>query len=71
MGLLEVWDGVFVRIKRNDKVHLAWCVTGVIACLVLYGVLQVWGCGACGPIRNSVQAAAPAPAGDPAALHRL
>ena len=29
------------RIRKNDKVHVAWCVGGVIGCLVLYGVLQV------------------------------
>ncbi|GAB4819307.1 hypothetical protein N2152v2_006353 [Parachlorella kessleri] len=30
------------RIRKNDKVHVAWCVGGVIGCLVLYGVLQVY-----------------------------
>lgn len=31
------------RIKKNDKVHLAWCCGGVIGMLVIYGVLQVGG----------------------------
>ncbi|GLC44683.1 hypothetical protein PLESTB_000974700 [Pleodorina starrii] len=28
------------RIKANDKVHIAWCVVGIVGCLMLYGVLQ-------------------------------
>ncbi len=41
MGLLDLFDAFFSRIKKNDKVHIAYCVSGVIGCLVLYGVLQV------------------------------
>lgn len=41
MGVLDLWDTLFSKIKKNDKLHLAWCVGGVIGCLVLYGVLQV------------------------------
>lgn len=32
-----VWD----KIKNNERAHLAWCVTGVVGCLMIYGVLQV------------------------------
>ena len=35
------------RVRKNDKVHVAWCVGGVIGCLVLYGVLQVRSEAAC------------------------
>jgi hypothetical protein len=40
MGLLALWDSVFSRVRANEKAHLAWCCTGVIGCLVAYGVLQ-------------------------------
>lgn len=39
--MLSLWNATFARIQANDKVHLAWCVGGVIGCLVAYGVLQV------------------------------
>ena len=29
------------KIKAHEKVHVAWCVTGIVGCLMLYGVLQV------------------------------
>lgn len=41
MGPLALFDALFARIKRNEKLHLAWCCTGVIGCLIVYGVLQV------------------------------
>ena len=28
-------------VKANEKLHVAWCVTGIVGCLLLYGVLQV------------------------------
>jgi hypothetical protein len=28
-------------LKANEKVHVAVCVTGIVGCLLLYGVLQV------------------------------
>jgi len=31
--------------QANEKLHLAWCVFGVVGCLMLYGVLQVKGNG--------------------------
>jgi hypothetical protein len=31
----------FAVVKANDKLHMAWCVTGIVGCLLLYGVLQV------------------------------
>ena len=40
MGLLALWDDVFAKVRANEKLHLAWCCTGVIGCLVVYGVLQ-------------------------------
>lgn len=37
--------GVFTRafavVKANERLHMAWCVTGIVGCLLLYGVLQV------------------------------
>lgn len=41
MGVLDIWDTAFGRIRANERLHLAWCCGGVIGCLVLYGVLQV------------------------------
>lgn len=32
---------IWAKIKSNEKLHLAWCVGGIIGCLVVYGVLQV------------------------------
>jgi hypothetical protein len=31
-------------LKANEKVHVAWCVSGIVGCLLLYGVLQVREC---------------------------
>ena len=28
-------------LKANERVHVSWCVTGIVGCLLLYGVLQV------------------------------
>lgn len=28
-------------LKAHEKVHIAWCVSGIVGCLLLYGVLQV------------------------------
>jgi len=39
--VFSLFDSFFAKIKANDKLHLAWCVTGIIGCLVVYGVLQV------------------------------
>lgn len=39
--VFALFDAFFARIKANDKLHLAWCVSGIIGCLVAYGVLQV------------------------------
>lgn len=33
---------------KNDVLHLAFCVVGVVGSLLLYGVLQVRGGGSCG-----------------------
>lgn len=33
--------GLWAMVKANEKLHLAWCVIGVVGCLMLYGVLQV------------------------------
>ncbi len=41
MGVLAHFDGFMARVKANERLHLAWCCTGVIGCLVAYGVLQV------------------------------
>lgn len=30
-------------LKANEKMHVAWCVSGIVGCLLLYGVLQVRG----------------------------
>ena len=39
--VFALFDTIFQKIKANDKLHLAWCVSGIIGCLVVYGVLQV------------------------------
>jgi len=39
--VMQLWDAFFSRIAANSKLHLAWCVSGVIGCLLIYGVLQV------------------------------
>lgn len=39
--VMQLWDAFFSRIAANSKLHLAWCVSGVISCLLIYGVLQV------------------------------
>lgn len=31
---------VWGKIKANERVHVAWCVTGIVGCLMVYGVLQ-------------------------------
>lgn len=28
-------------LRNNERMHVAWCVTGIVGCLLLYGVLQV------------------------------
>lgn len=38
--VLNFFESLFVKIKANDKLHLAWCVSGIIGCLVIYGILQ-------------------------------
>ena len=38
--VLNFFESMFVKIKANDKLHLAWCVSGIIGCLVIYGILQ-------------------------------
>jgi hypothetical protein len=38
--IYEFAGSVWARIKANDKIHMAWCVSGIIGCLVVYGVLQ-------------------------------
>ena len=45
MGI-PLWDGFFARIRADDRLHIAWCVTGVIGCLVAYGILQARRLGA-------------------------
>uniref|UniRef100_A0A7S3VIB7 Sugar phosphate transporter domain-containing protein n=1 Tax=Dunaliella tertiolecta TaxID=3047 RepID=A0A7S3VIB7_DUNTE len=37
---MNIISPLWERIKANDKLHLAWCVSGVVGCLMLYGVLQ-------------------------------
>jgi len=39
--ILDLFDSLMQRIKANDKVHVTFCVSGIIGCLVVYGVLQV------------------------------
>ena len=39
--VLALFDAALAKIKANDKAHVAFCVSGIIACLVCYGVLQV------------------------------
>jgi hypothetical protein len=34
-------DSVWQKIKANDRLHVAWCVVGIVGCLMFYGVLQV------------------------------
>ncbi len=31
---------IWARIKSNERLHVAWCVFGIVGCLMLYGVLQ-------------------------------
>jgi hypothetical protein len=31
-------------LKTHEKLHIAWCVCGIVGCLLLYGVLQVSPC---------------------------
>eukprot|EP00889_Picochlorum_renovo_P002105 jgi/Picre1/29135/NNA_004528.t1 len=38
--LLDLFDQLMQRIKANDKVHVSFCVSGIIGCLVVYGILQ-------------------------------
>jgi len=33
-------DAIWQKIKANEKIHIGWCVLGVVGCLMLYGVLQ-------------------------------
>lgn len=30
-----------IYLRNNERMHVAWCVTGIVGCLLLYGVLQV------------------------------
>ena len=39
--VLAFFDQLMQRIKSNDKAHVSFCVTGIIGCLVVYGILQV------------------------------
>ena len=39
--VLALFDQMMVKLKANDKAHVAFCVSGIIGCLVCYGVLQV------------------------------
>ena len=41
--VLALFDQLMAKIKSNDKAHVAFCVSGIIGCLVCYGVLQVGG----------------------------
>ena len=36
-------DQMMAKLKANDKAHVAFCVSGILGCLVCYGVLQVRG----------------------------
>ena len=36
-----VLDAIWNRIKANERIHVIWCVVGIVGCLMLYGVLQV------------------------------
>lgn len=38
--LLALWDSFSRRLHANERLHLLWCCSGVIGCLVVYGVLQ-------------------------------
>eukprot|EP00887_Chlorella_sp_A99_P007813 scaffold20.g7813.t1 len=33
---IPLWDAFFAKIKADDRLHLAWCISGVIGCLVAY-----------------------------------
>ena len=39
--VLALFDQMMQRIKSNDKAHVTFCVSGIIGCLVVYGILQV------------------------------
>jgi len=39
--VLALFDAALAKIKANNKAHVAFCVSGIIGCLVCYGVLQV------------------------------
>lgn len=45
-------NAMWERIKANDRLHMGWCVFGVVGCLMLYGVLQVGGASRL-PARNT------------------
>jgi hypothetical protein len=32
------------HLRTNEKAHIAWCVIGIVGCLLLYGALQVRFC---------------------------
>eukprot|EP00197_Chlamydomonas_leiostraca_P013869 CAMPEP_0202867492 /NCGR_PEP_ID=MMETSP1391-20130828/9464_1 /ASSEMBLY_ACC=CAM_ASM_000867 /TAXON_ID=1034604 /ORGANISM="Chlamydomonas leiostraca, Strain SAG 11-49" /LENGTH=389 /DNA_ID=CAMNT_0049547541 /DNA_START=127 /DNA_END=1296 /DNA_ORIENTATION=- len=34
------FGAIWERIKANERLHMGWCVLGVVGCLMLYGVLQ-------------------------------
>lgn len=41
--VLALFDQMMAKLKANDKAHVAFCVSGILGCLVCYGVLQVRG----------------------------
>lgn len=38
---LEPFNKFMNYLKQNERLHVAWCVTGIVGCLLLYGALQV------------------------------
>jgi len=39
-GSFNPIDAVWNRIRANERLHVIWCVVGIVGCLMLYGVLQ-------------------------------
>lgn len=37
---LEPVNNLMAYLRQNEKLHVAWCVTGIVGCLLVYGALQ-------------------------------
>jgi hypothetical protein len=38
---LEPINKFMSYLRQNERLHVAWCVGGIVGCLLLYGALQV------------------------------